>query len=271
VLNEGGSNETAVDKVLFWGIEVQQKVPLWLRVTSEAAGGHSAAGASNAATSKLLRALTAIESVETPYRLSEVVARTSAIASATRTDGGGQRLRLLKEPLDVARIEADLPPGYRAMLRDTITVTRLAAGSNVNVVPSRAIGEVDIRLLPGSSSDEMLARVRKAVGANATVDVILAGQPSPESPASGELYDALTLVFRASAPGSAVGPMVSTGTTDSRYFRARGIVAYGIAPFKVNYYDADGVHGNDERIRSRFFAEGVGVMRKIVREFSEVQ
>jgi len=54
---------------------------------------------------------------------------------------------------------------------------------------------------------------------------------------------------------------------DSRYFRAKGIVAYGIAPFKVNYYDADTVHGNDERIRARFFSEGVRLMRGIVTGF----
>jgi acetylornithine deacetylase/succinyl-diaminopimelate desuccinylase-like protein len=272
VLNEGGSNETAVDKVLFWGIEVQQKIPLWLRITSEAAGGHgAAASAHGGATAKLVHALSAIDAIETPYRLADVVARTAAISASVRKDGGGQRVRALREPLDVAYIEKELPPGYRALLRDTITITRLTAGSAVNVVPSRAVAEVDVRLLPGSDRDAMLARVREAVGQNATVDVILAGEPTPESPASGELYDALSRVFRASAPGSTVGPLVSPGTTDSRYFRARGIIAYGIAPFKVNYYDADGVHGNDEKIRTRFFSEGVGVMRKIVREFCERQ
>ena len=61
--------------------------------------------------------------------------------------------------------------------------------------------------------------------------------------------------------------MVSSGTTDSRFFRARGITTYGVMPFKVNYYDADSVHGNDERIRARFFKEGVRVMREIVRDF----
>jgi acetylornithine deacetylase/succinyl-diaminopimelate desuccinylase-like protein len=274
VLNEGGSNETAVDKVLFWGIEVQQKIPLWLRITSEGGGGHgAAAGANGGATVKLVRALSAIDKIETPYRLVDVVARTAAISAAVRKDGGGQRLRMLREPLDVARIEKDLPAGYRALLRDTITITRLSAGNAVNSVPSRAFAEVDIRVLPDASSksasEAMLARVREAVGQNATVDVILAGEPSPESPSSGELYDALSRVFRASAPGSTVGPLVSPGTTDSRYFRVRGIVAYGIAPFKVNYYDADGVHGNDEKIRTRFFSEGVDVMRKIVREFCE--
>ena len=169
VLNEGGSNETAVDKVLFWGIEVQQKVPLWLRITSEAAGGHAAGGAENGATMKLIRALTAINAIETPYRLTDVVARTSAISAAARTDGGAVRLRMLREPLDIARIERELPPGYRSLLRDTISVTHLAAGSAVNVVPSRAVGDVDIRLLPGSPSDAMLAKVRAAVGQNHTV------------------------------------------------------------------------------------------------------
>lgn len=266
VLNEGGSNETAVDKVLFWGIEVQQKIPLWLRVTADAQGGHGASGA-DGATVKLMRALQAIDAIDTPYRLTESVARTAAQSAAARTDGGGQRMRMLREPLDVPRIEKELPPGYRSLLRDTITITTLRAGSSVNVVPSRAIGEVDIRMLPGSSTDEMLAKVRAAVGTHATVDVILAGEPSPDSPASGELYDTLVRVFREAAPSSAAGPLVTPGTTDSRFFRTRGIVAYGIAPFKVNYYDADGVHGNDEKIRTRFFSEGVRVVRNIVREF----
>ncbi|MGZ5472605.1 MAG: M20/M25/M40 family metallo-hydrolase, partial [Thermoanaerobaculia bacterium] len=72
---------------------------------------------------------------------------------------------------------------------------------------------------------------------------------------------------RAASPGSTVGPMVTAGTTDSRFLRARGIAAYGMMPFKVNYYDAEGVHGPDERIRARFFAEGVRLTREIVRDF----
>lgn len=266
VLNEGGSNETAVDRVLFWGIEVQQKVPLWLRVATESRGGHGAAGAAKGgAPAKLIRALSAIEAIETPYRLTEVVERTTAM----RTDRRAASLQLIHEPLDVARIERELPPGYRSLLRDTITITRLAAGSAVNVLPSRATADVDIRLLPGTKPDAMLEQVRAAVGKEGTVEVLLAGEPAPESPARGELYETLRRVFTESAPGSAVAPIVTPGTTDSRYFRARGITAYGIAPFKVNYYDADSVHGEDERIRARFFAEGVRVVKGVVRGFCE--
>jgi acetylornithine deacetylase/succinyl-diaminopimelate desuccinylase-like protein len=101
------------------------------------------------------------------------------------------------------------------------------------------------------------------------VEVLHAGVPAPESPFSGELFDVVAQAMRKSSPGSAVGPIVASGTTDSRYFRARGITAYGITPFKVNYYDVDGVHGADERIRARFFAEGVALTRNIVRDFCE--
>jgi len=272
VLNEGGSNETALDRVLFWGIEVDQKVPLWLRLTSEASGGHGASPVSGgSATAKLIRALGAVDALETPYRLTDSVARTAAIAARERKDARGQRMRLLREPLDVPAIERELPPGYRSLLKDTIVITHLAAGSAVNVIPSRAIADIDIRLLPGSTPDAMLARVKEAAGKNATVEVLLAGAPVPESPANTELFDTLARAMRKASPGSAVAPMVGAGTTDSRFFRARGVVAYGISPFKVNYYDADTVHAVDERIRAGFFAEGVRLMRGIVADFCEAK
>jgi len=267
VMNEGGANETAVDRVIFWGVEVQQKVPLWLRVTSEGEGGHGAAPPEDGgATTKLLRALTAVQAIETPYRLDPSVARVTAGAAAVRTDGRAQKLRRLRAPLD-EKLVRELPRGYQSLLRDTIAVTHIRAGSSVNVIPTRAEAGIDIRLLPSEPPGPMLTRVQQAVGRDARIEVVLASQPVPESPARGPLWDVVARSMRAASPGSTVGPMVTAGTTDSRFFRARGVAAYGVMPFKVNYYDAEGVHGNDERIRARFFAEGVRLMRAIVRDF----
>ena len=268
VLNEGGANETAVDKVIYWGIEVQQKVPLWLRVTSDGSGGHGSAPPDDGgATAKLIRALTAVEAIETPYRLDPSVAETFAAAAAVRTDGRGEKLRQIREPLDVAMVEKDLSRGYRSLLRDTITITQLDAGSAVNVIPTSASAGIDIRLLPSSTPGPMLTKIQEAVGNDARVEVLLTSQPVAASPARGELWDVMTRAMRAASPGSTAGPMITAGTTDSRFFRARGITAYGMMPFKVNYYDAEGVHGPNERIRARFFAEGVRLTRTIVRDF----
>jgi acetylornithine deacetylase/succinyl-diaminopimelate desuccinylase-like protein len=268
VLNEGGTNETAVDKVIFWGIEVQQKNPLWVRLTSEGQAGHSASPPENGgATRKLVRALAAIDAIPTPYELDPSVARSAHAIASVRTDGRAPLFRKLRAPLDVAAIEKELPAGYRSLLRDSIAFTHMEAGNVVNIMPARATADLDIRLLPSHRSEPMVAALQQAIGDNAKLEVLLSSDPVPDSPASGALYDVLVRAMRDASPGSTVGPTVTSGTTDSRFFRARGVVAYGIAPFKVNYYDTDGVHGTDERIRSRFFADGVRLTRRIVRDF----
>lgn len=267
-INEGGANETAVDRVLYWGIEVHQKVPLWLRLTAEGSGGHGAGPPEGGgAAAKLVRALAAIDTLETPYRLTPSVARSAAAAASVRSGVYAERLRNVREPIDIAKV----PPRFRGLLHDTIAITTLDAGYAVNALPQKAMAEIDIRLLPDSDTAPMLARIREAAGKHATVEVIHAGQPSPESPASGELYDVIAAALRASERGSSVGPIVSGGATDSRYLRARGITTYGLLPFKLNYYDADTIHSTDERIRAKFFEEGVLLTRDIVRNFCEAR
>ena len=268
VLNEGGYNETIVDKVAFWGIEVQEKVPLWLRLHFRGAGGHAASPPDDGGTvAHMLRALAAVSRIETPYRLTPAVDRYFKALGQTKHDARGATMLALREPLDVDRVKKTLSPGYRSLLHDTIAITHLVAGTTVNAMPSRGTADVDIRLLPDEKTDAMLENVKSAVGKDAEVEVLLAGEPVAESPTGNELYRDLVTTMQQSQPGSAVAPVVSAGTSDSRFFRARGVVAYGIAPFKVNYYDADTVHGSDERIRARFFTEGVRLTRKIVSAF----
>lgn len=268
VLNEGGANDTAVDTVLYWAIEVQQKLPLWLRVHTEGLGGHGAGPPEDGGTAaKLVRALAAIEKLETPYRLSPPIAKMFQDVGRVKGRTQGAALSAVREPLDIPRIQRDLAPGYRNLLRDTITITRITAGTAVNVIPAKASADLDIRLLPDSSPVEMLKRIRDAVGNDAEIEVLLMTQPVAASPIDTDLYRILEKAMKEAAPGSGVAPAVTAGTTDSRFFRARGAVAYGIMPFKVNYYDTDSIHASDERIRSRFFVEGVRLVRGVVREF----
>jgi acetylornithine deacetylase/succinyl-diaminopimelate desuccinylase-like protein len=269
VLNEGGTNETIVDKVRFWGVEVQEKVPLWLRLTFRGPAGHSAAPPDGGGSvGKMIRALDAIQNIATPYRLTPAVERAFHALGATKADEKGEVLRAIRDPLDVARIERVLPAGYRSLLHDTIAVTRIDTGACTNCLPAVATADVDIRLLDDETSDAMLSKVKAALPKEgASLDILLSTAPVPESPGDSELFRVLAAAMAKAEPGSAVAPFVSAGTSDSRWFRARGVAAYGIAPFKVNYYDADTVHGNDERIRQRFFGEGVRLVREIVTGF----
>jgi acetylornithine deacetylase/succinyl-diaminopimelate desuccinylase-like protein len=54
----------------------------------------------------------------------------------------------------------------------------------------------------------------------------------------------------------AVIPTMSTGATDSRFFRARGVPAYGVSGlFSDPTVDAR-AHGRDERMRIQSYYEG---------------
>jgi acetylornithine deacetylase/succinyl-diaminopimelate desuccinylase-like protein len=133
------------------------------------------------------------------------------------------------------------------------------------------MAEIDVRLLPDEMPRDFLERIRTAAGREVSVDVLLEGEPTPASPTDTPLYAQLERAMKKSEPASAVCPIVSAGTSDSRFFRTRNVVAYGISPFKVNYYDADTIHGADERIRASFFDDGVRLMRSIVSGFCAAQ
>jgi acetylornithine deacetylase/succinyl-diaminopimelate desuccinylase-like protein len=51
---------------------------------------------------------------------------------------------------------------------------------------------------------------------------------------------------------------------DSRYLRTRGIDAYGISPFPIDFFQSESIHGIDERIRVDYFEQGVVYMRRVV-------
>jgi acetylornithine deacetylase/succinyl-diaminopimelate desuccinylase-like protein len=55
---------------------------------------------------------------------------------------------------------------------------------------------------------------------------------------------------------------------DSRYLRRRGIEAYGISPFPVDFFQSESIHGIDERVRVDYFEAGVDYMRRVVRAWA---
>lgn len=270
-LGEGGGNEVIVDRVSYWGIEIHQKIPLWLRIRVRGGSGHGARPPEEGGTAAtLVDIVQQILDLPNPYELTPSVARYfESLANVKR----GERREVMKDlarSIDSPRLEQALSPGYRTLLRDTIALTSLKSGGTVNVIPRTAEATLDIRLLPNHSPAEMLARIREIIGDRAEIEILLEGEPSPPAGTDTELYHLLVRTMEKSEPGSVAGPMVQAGTTDSRFLRSRGIATYGISPFKVNYYDADAIHGVDEKIRGRFFAEGVELMRTLVREFCEV-
>ena len=58
---------------------------------------------------------------------------------------------------------------------------------------------------------------------------------------------------------------------DSRYLRAHGIEAYGLMPFPTDWYQTQGIHAIDERVRVDWFNNGVALLKQVTRRFASGQ
>jgi len=126
-------------------------------------------------------------------------------------------------------------------------------------------------------SNELVATRREFVTALASriadehvkIEEIMLFAPA-ESSTDTPLYRLLAAKSREHYPGAGVLPAVSTGFTDSHFFREIGIASYGYGPFLLPEATLGSVHGNNERIVIENFHKGVALMREIVAEFAGI-
>jgi len=261
VLNEGGSNRvTAEGRIGWWGIEVAQKRPLWLRVHAHGRAGHAAGLQPHSAAHELIEGLARLLALPPTYRVTAPVR--AYLAALAPLHGGqlGDTMGHIDRAITPQGPREGLLPGMASLFLDTVQVTVLRASQQINVVPAEASADVDIRLLPDTDADAFLARVRTALGAELDAELLLGAPLGATSPADSVDYAAI-----ARALGSEpVVPAFIAGFTDSRYFRERGVAAYGVSPFALEGADSAGIHGTDERIPLAAFDRGVERLRRAV-------
>jgi acetylornithine deacetylase/succinyl-diaminopimelate desuccinylase-like protein len=90
-------------------------------------------------------------------------------------------------PGDATRLEEFVAghPETDALLRNTFAVTTLSAGFKPNVIPARAQGTVDCRILPGEDPEGVAAQVGEMVrDLSIRVEIAFAERPngSPRGP-----------------------------------------------------------------------------------------
>jgi acetylornithine deacetylase/succinyl-diaminopimelate desuccinylase-like protein len=125
----------------------------------------------------------------------------------------------------------------------------LQAGFKPNVIPVQAEATLDCRLLPDTDQDEFLAALRETIDdASVQIEILQPTEPAPASPTDGVVYDAIKAATRRAFPDAVVVSSMAVGGTDSRFFRRRGIPAYGFLPFLLTKEQVATVHGVDEQL-----------------------
>ena len=271
-LNEGGRVVLKNNKVQYVAIQTSEKVAYDVTVTATGTSGHASVPQPDNPVVHLAAAVQKVGTLEMPFQLLTITRRYFERLEPVEDEETAKWIRALdtSERADLAaRRLAAMNPVWNSMLRDTIAPTELKAGVRANVVPSQASGNLNIRLLPGNSIQEVIAQLQKAVN-DPQIKFTVQPDGGPNAPASSitsELYQTLERVALQQFPGAVVVPDLSTGATDSAYLRLHNVQSYGLLPFPLTEADGLRMHADDERIPLASFRSGVDFLYKAVHEF----
>lgn len=264
-LNEGGGGILVDGVPLSNTVQASEKKVQNFRIEAFNPGGHSSRPRPDNAIYELSEALVGIGGYHFPVRLNEVT-RAFFTRSANLEEGETAEAmrRIVADPSDrEAAVILARDPRYNAMLRTTCVATVLEGGHATNALPQRATANVNCRVLPDETPEEILAGLRAAVG-DADVEVIMQGQArnSPPSPLVNEVLGPIERLTEAMWPGVPVVPTMSTGATDGLYLRNAGIPVYGVSGL---FYGDTNSHGMNERIPVKSFYDGLEFLDRLTR------
>jgi acetylornithine deacetylase/succinyl-diaminopimelate desuccinylase-like protein len=269
LFTEGGANVYRNGKLEYYSVGVAEKRTFWQRLTVKGTPSHGSRPTRANPVPRLVAALDRIARYETPLHVTPGVEK--FFHDISRNYAGRQAAWLadVKKALDdPAAREWILSDVYwNAILRNTISLTGLAGSNKTNVIPAEASAEIDVRLLPDQSPDSVLATLKRIVADTAVhFQTLLAPKPPFESPVNTDLFRAVERAARERDPNAFVTSSMMTGATDRPSYRRLGIIAYGLAPFRVESADEQrGVHGNDERLSVENVGFGIRFLYDILR------
>jgi acetylornithine deacetylase/succinyl-diaminopimelate desuccinylase-like protein len=278
ILNpDAGDFELDKGKHTVVGIQAAEKMYQDYELKATNAGGHSSLPTSDNAIYELSDALVKLQNYKFPFELTEVTRayfeRESAITGGSV---GADMKAITQNPPDQAAMDRlSVMPFYNARIRTTCVATRLAGGHANNALPGAATANVNCRIIPGHSTDEIQAMLAKAIDdPKISISKVTSGAigatVAPPTHLRPDVMDALTSVSKQMWPEAQVVPVMDAGASDGAISRAAGIPTFGV-PGVFMDIDDDRSHGRDERIRVTSFYEGVDFYYRFTKALSSTQ
>jgi acetylornithine deacetylase/succinyl-diaminopimelate desuccinylase-like protein len=266
-LNEGGGVDLKNGKPLSNGIQTSEKVPVNYILEVKNPGGHSSLPSKDNAIYHLAEGLTRLAKFDFPMKLNETTRAWLEQAGALEEAQVGADMKSVAstqpEVAAVARLSAK--PVYNAQLRTTCVATLLEAGHARNALPQTASANVNCRVLPGESVEEVQKTLVRVL-ADEQISVKQNVPPTSSRPSAinPDIMQDVEMLTKEFWPGIPVIPTMNSGATDGRFLRNAGIPTYGHSGLAEDIDDVR-IHGRDERVLVKSFYRGQEYLYRLVK------
>ena len=257
---DSGGVELDHGRAVVADVEATEKVYADYQITAVNPGGHSSRPRPDNAIYELTTALNKLAAYTFPFELNEVTRTYFQNLAKQETGQTADDIRaVLATPPDmVAAVRLSAEPSFNSNFRTTCVATRLAAGHANNALPQTAQANVNCRIFPGHSPEEIRKQLIGLFGNSKLIvkyvsDAGVVSETAPERKAMvppapiTEVFEPLTRLTQVLWPGTPVTPVMENGASDSIYFAQAGIPCYGYSAIALERND-DRAHGQDERL-----------------------
>ncbi len=254
----------------FYPIMVAEKQMCWSRATVRGPAGHGSLPVSGGAMAKLGRLLSSLDGRRLPVHVTAIARSMVRAIAAEVPPALALPLRGLLRPaltdrlLDVFGERARV---FDPLLHNTASATIVEGGEKINVIPGEVSVQLDCRLLPGFSPDEMFDELRAHSGVEMELEVIRNDPVSAEPDLA--LFGTLANVLRELDPAGKPIPLLLPGATDGRFFARLGIQTYGFLPMQlpVGLAFMELIHAENERLPAAALDFGTQAIERVIERF----
>jgi acetylornithine deacetylase/succinyl-diaminopimelate desuccinylase-like protein len=267
--HDGGGILSDHGKPQMMTVDATEKLYADYQLSATNPGGHSSLPRPDNAIYSLTNALNRLEHYQFPFELNDVTrVYYERMAKVETPDRAAAMRAILKTPPDadaIARLSRD--PIDNSTLHTTCVATRLNAGHANNALPQRAEANVNCRILPGHSAEEIRQELIKVFADPAITvryvdnfgnifDTATGKESFPAPPLRRDVFGPLEKITEEMWPGVPVIPDMATGASDGVYTMAAGMPTYQISGTAVDRDDIR-AHGRDERLGVDSYYKGV--------------
>ena len=266
---DSGGMVTDHGKPLTMEFEATEKLYGDFELSATNPGGHSSLPKPDNAIYHVVDALAKVQATAFPFELNAVIREYFTQMASIETGQTAADIRAILAPSpDRAAIERlSHDARYNSTMRTTCVATMMSAGHAPNALPQSAEANVNCRIFPGHSQEDIRLELVKLVDdpqlsvryksdAGVVSDRGSDRKSITPPPLRPDVMDSLRSVTAKLWPGAAVVPIMMTGASDSVYTMAAGMPSYGICGVAIERNDVR-MHGKDERVAVESYYTGV--------------
>jgi len=151
----------------------------------------------------------------------------------------------------------------------TIAPTIINAGVKDNVLPTKAVAKINLRILPGETSTGVINHVIAAIdNERVVVKATTINEPSAITDSDTDIYRAIAKTIVEVIPGTIVAPGLTPGGTDTKHYKEVADYIYRFSPIMFEI-GKPGPHGINENLPLSDYRNSINFYYRFIKNVNE--